>query len=196
MSYMDSTTALGLVKDLNDIYIPRSRYVEESVSSIVRADLDADRAVGREERPVFEALLSVDRPLLHALDVRRVVPLRGGLAVRDGSAAITSNLSEKVYQAPAWLVYTSQARAKCSRRRKQTTGCMWADAGQALAQRLQISQNSVTPKRSGTSCASGMSVKIFPKRTRGPNSGVITKPCRPYSPNPALIASVNTMLSK
>ena len=31
-------------------------------------------------------------------------------------------------------------------------------------------------------------MKILPKRTRGPNSRVITIPCLPYSPSPALIA--------
>src|ERR1051325_5440358 len=45
--------------------------------------------------------------------------------------------------------------------------------GQDCSQRRQTSQNSRTPKRIGLSCASGISVKTLPSRTRGPNSLVM-----------------------
>jgi len=51
-----------------------------------------------------------------------------------------------------------------------------APGGHASVQRRHDSQNSVTPNWTGESWCSGASVKIFPKRTRGPNSGVITSP--------------------
>ena len=70
------------------------------------------------------------------------------------------------------------------------TGCPSAIAfgGQASVHRLHDSQNSVTPKLIGESWATGASVKIYPNRTRGPNSGVMTRPCLPYSPSPAWMA--------
>ena len=61
--------------------------------------------------------------------------------------------------------------------------------GQALLQRWQISQNSLTPNRFGSLIMSGISVKIFPNRRRGPYSSVISKLCRPTSPKPACTAS-------
>ena len=60
--------------------------------------------------------------------------------------------------------------------------------GQPLEQALQISHISRTPNEMGRSWARGASVKIFPKRTLVPNSGVMTRPCLPYSPSPAWTA--------
>ena len=50
-----------------------------------------------------------------------------------------------------------------------------------LAERLD-------PEAAGRSLVRGRSVKILPNRILAPNSGVMTRPWRPYSPNPAWMA--------
>ena len=63
-----------------------------------------------------------------------------------------------------------------------------ARLGQALEHASQILHISSTPNLTGESVVNGKLVKIFPNRTLEPNSGVITRPCFSYSPNPAFTA--------
>ena len=65
---------------------------------------------------------------------------------------------------------------------------LMASTSQISAHLLHPLQNWVTPKSIGFSGVRGRSVKTLKRRTLGPYSGVMIRPCLPSYPSPASIA--------